>query len=85
MEQLKSLVKSRARLKFNITPVLAWDEQTELATHTEIVTRIELLNEVWKEFNKFSECSGRLCRSGDRQCGLQSKIPKGKRYSQGKE
>jgi len=45
MEQLKSLVKSRARLKANITRVLAWAEQTEIATHTEIVTRIDLLNE----------------------------------------
>jgi len=50
MEQLKSLVKSRARLKSNITRVLAWAEQKEIATDTEIVTRIELLNKVWKEF-----------------------------------
>ncbi|XP_070853475.1 uncharacterized protein [Drosophila suzukii] len=56
MEQLKSLVKSRARLKANITRVLAWAEHTEIATHTEITTRIDLLNEVWKEFNQFSDC-----------------------------
>jgi len=56
MEQLKSLVKSRARLKSNITRVLAWAEQTEISTHTEIVTLIDLLNEVWKEVNQFSDC-----------------------------
>jgi len=56
MEQIKSLVKSRARLKSNITRVLAWAEQTEIATHTEITTRIDLLNEVWKEFHQFSDC-----------------------------
>jgi len=27
-----------------------------IATYTEIVTRIDLLNEVWKEFNQFSDC-----------------------------
>jgi len=46
MEQLKSLVKSRARLKSNIKRVLAWAEQTEIATHTEIVTRIDLPRQV---------------------------------------
>jgi len=56
MEQLKSLVKSRPTLKSNITRVLEWAEQTKIATHTKIVTRTELLNEVWKEFNQFSDC-----------------------------
>jgi len=79
MEQLKSLVKSRARLKSNITRVLAWAEQTKIATHIEIVTRIDILNEVWKEFNQFSDCI-----AIHRQRSLRSKILKGKRYSQRK-
>jgi len=49
-------VNSHARLKSNITRVLAWAEQTEIGTHTEIVTRVYLLNEVWKEFNQLSDC-----------------------------
>ncbi|KAH8256293.1 hypothetical protein KR032_004133, partial [Drosophila birchii] len=55
MEQLKAFVKGRARLKANITRCLAWAEQSEPPTQAEITTRIQLLHEVWKEFNQFGD------------------------------
>ncbi|XP_070075756.1 uncharacterized protein [Drosophila takahashii] len=48
-------MKSRSRLKANITRCLSWAEQAESATLTEITTRIQLLHDVWKEFNEFGD------------------------------
>ncbi|XP_044250699.1 uncharacterized protein [Drosophila takahashii] len=48
-------MKSRSRLKANITRCLSWAEQAESATQTEITTRIQLLHDVWKEFNEFGD------------------------------
>ncbi|KAH8361262.1 hypothetical protein KR084_004627, partial [Drosophila pseudotakahashii] len=56
MEQLKAFMKGRARLKANITRCLSWAEQAESATQAEITARIQLLQEVWKEFNHFGDC-----------------------------
>ncbi|XP_070138640.1 uncharacterized protein [Drosophila bipectinata] len=55
MEQLKALVKGRAKLKANITRSLAWAEDAHQsdATPAEVSSRLEHLNTTWKEFIRF--------------------------------
>ncbi|XP_070138595.1 uncharacterized protein [Drosophila bipectinata] len=57
MEQLKALVKGRARLKANITRSLAWAEDAHQsdATPAEVSSRLEHLNTTWKEFIRFGD------------------------------
>ncbi|KAH8327356.1 hypothetical protein KR074_010133, partial [Drosophila pseudoananassae] len=53
MEQLKALVKGRARLKANITRSLALDKDAHQTPHRS--SRLDHLNTTWKEFIRFGD------------------------------